>query len=276
MRGAVHRRFASVECAGQPLLGEQILMDEMQLLIELHKDAMRQGPGGDGETRLAITLSKLRGKPDLRIADIGCGTGASTLILAKELDAHITAVDFLPEFLEKLKYAAVQAGVADRIRTLAQSMDTLLFKEGELDAIWSEGAIYNMGFEAGIAAWKPFLKPGGILAVSELTWLTKDRPADLQAYWNREYPEVNTASAKIAILETHGFSPIGYFVLPDHCWLENYYRPMQQRFSRLLEAHGHSDAAKAIVAAEEIEIGLYEQNRAFISYGYYIAQKLGD
>jgi cyclopropane fatty-acyl-phospholipid synthase-like methyltransferase len=248
-------------------------MDDMQLLIDLHKGGRRQGPGGDAETRLAITLSGLRGQRHLRIADIGCGTGASSLILAEELDAHITAVDFLPEFLQELERAAAQAGGADRITTRAQSMDDLSFKEGELDAIWSEGAIYNMGFEAGIAAWKPFLKPGGILAVSELTWLTRERPAELQAHWDNEYSQVDTASAKLALLEHQGFSPMGYFVLPEYCWLDNYYRPMQQRFSGFLEAHGHSAAAKAIVAAEKVELDLYERNRGFVSYGYYVAQK---
>ncbi|MEM6530720.1 MAG: class I SAM-dependent methyltransferase, partial [Chloroflexota bacterium] len=206
-------------------------MDELQLLIDLHKGGVRQGPGGDAETRLAITLSELRGKPGLQIADVGCGTGASTLVLAKELDAHITAVDFLPEFLAILEASAAEAGVVDRITTLAESMDSLPFQPEQLDAIWSEGAIYNMGFEAGIAAWKPFLKPGGILAVSELTWLTDRRPAELQAHWDSEYNEVDTASAKIAILEQHSFSPIGYFSLPEHCWLDNYYRPLQQRFT---------------------------------------------
>jgi SAM-dependent methyltransferase len=251
-------------------------MDHMQLVVDLHKDAARQGPGGEAETRLAVTISGLRGKRDLRIADIGCGTGASTLVLAEDLDAHIIAVDFLPEFLESLERAAAKAGVADRIMTLAQSMDALPFKEGDLDAIWSEGAIYNMGFEAGIVAWRPFLKSGGILAVSELTWLTADRPADLQAHWDVEYSEVDTASAKMALLEKHGFSPMGYFVLPQHCWLNNYYFPMQQRFSGFLAAHGYSDAAKAIVASEEAEIALYERHWKFVSYGYYIAKKSGD
>lgn len=250
-------------------------MDYMQILIDLHKDAVRQGPGGNEQTRLAITLSGLQGKHNLKVADIGCGTGASTLVLAEELDAHITAVDFLPEFLDKLEVAAAEAGLADRITTLPQSMDDLSFKRGELDAIWSEGAIYNMGFEAGITAWKPFLKEGGILAVSELTWLTSNRPAELQAHWDNEYSQVDTASAKLGILEKHGFSPIGYFTLPESCWLDNYYRPMQQRFSRLRNAYGRSDIVQAIIAAEEFEIALYEQHRTYFSYGYYIAQKSG-
>jgi SAM-dependent methyltransferase len=250
-------------------------VDDLRLLIDLHGDGRRQGPGGDDETRLAVTLSGLQGAADLKIADIGCGTGASTLVLARELDAHITAVDFLPEFLAGLEQAAARAGLADRITTLAAPMESLPFENESCDAVWAEGAIYNMGFAAGAEAWRRFLKPGGILAVSELTWLTATRPAELQAHWDSEYPEVDTAAAKMAVLEGLGFSPLGYFPLPEHCWLDNYYRPMQERFPAFLERHGNSEAARAVVAAEEAEILLYERHRGFVSYGYYIARKTG-
>ena len=249
-------------------------MDDLQLLIDLHKDGQRQGPGGDAETRLAVALSGLRGSADLKIADIGCGTGASTLVLADELDADITAVDFLPEFLAGLEDAARRAGVADRITTLSASMESLPFEEAAYDAIWAEGAIYNMGFAAGVQAWRAYLKPNGILAVSELTWLTDRRPGELQTHWEQEYPEVATASGKVAVLERLGFSPVGYFPLPEHCWLDNYYRPMQERFPAFLDRHGNSEAARAIVAAEQTEISLYERHKAFVSYGYYIARKV--
>ena len=97
---------------------------------------------------------------------------------------------------------------------------------------------------------KKYLKPGGVLAVSELTWSTDRRPEELQAHWEREYPEVGTASSKIAILERLGFSPIWYFPLPEHCWLDNFYRPLQQRFSDFLNRHEASEAARLLVAAE--------------------------
>ncbi|MEX0759674.1 MAG: class I SAM-dependent methyltransferase [Tistlia sp.] len=249
-------------------------MDDFQLLVDLHRDAERQGPGGEAETRLSIALSGLSAAKNLRIADIGCGSGASTLVLAKHLEAQITAVDFIPDFLAKLEVEAARAGLAGRIRALAGSMEALPFGEAELDAIWSEGAIYNMGFEAGVAAWRKHLKPGGILAVSELTWLTRERPAELQAHWQREYSEIDTASGKLAILEKHGFSPLGYFVLPERCWLDNYYGPMEQRFASFLEAHGNSDAAFALVEAERHEVSLYERYKAFVGYGYYVARKV--
>lgn len=250
-------------------------MDDLRLLVDLHADGPRQGPGGDDETRLAVALSGLKDRAGLEIADIGCGTGAATLVLAEELDAHVTAVDFLPEFLARLEDAARRAGVADRIITLPASMEALPFADGAYDAIWSEGAIYNMGFAAGITTWRRHLKPGGVLAVSELTWLTDRRPEELQAHWEREYPEVDTASGKLAVLERLGFSPIGYFPLPQHCWLDNYYRPMRERFPAFLHRHEDSEAARAIVAAEENEISLYERYSTFVSYGYYIARKVG-
>ena len=248
-------------------------MNDLDLLIDLHRDAARLGPGGDDETRLAIRLSGLKDAKNLKIADIGCGTGASTRVLARELDGHVTAVDVLPEFLDALERTAKAERLDARISALAAPMEALPFQQDSFDAIWSEGAIYNMGFADGIKAWRNFLKQGGILAVSELIWLTHDRPTGLERYWRQEYPGVATASAKMAILEANGYTPIGYFPLSRRCWLDNYFDPLQQRFDGFLSRHGHSEPAKAIVAAQRKEITLYERFSAYFGYGYFVAQK---
>lgn len=251
-------------------------MDDIDLLVDLHGKADRQGPGGEAETRLAIRMSGLSDRQHLKIADIGCGAGASTIALAKSLHADITAVDLLPDFLKELEQRAKAEGVSKQITTLAASMDALTFEPSSLDAIWSEGAIYNIGFERGIRSWQQFLKPSGVLAVSELTWLSEKRPPELDDHWSREYPEVTTASAKMALLEANGYTPLGYFPLPETCWLDNYYRPMQERFAGFLTKHNGSVAARSIVQAEQLEISLYESFSAFVSYGYYVARKLPD
>lgn len=248
-------------------------MDDLQLLLDLHLRNPRQGPGSPDATKRALDLSGLLDQPSLAVADLGCGTGASTMVLAETLDAHITAVDLFPEFLDELRRRAQRRGVAERITTLAASIDDLPFEPQSLDAIWSEGAIYNIGFEPGLAYWRDFLKPGGVLAVSELTWLTAARPPELQTHWQQEYPAVDLTSAKIASIERAGFSPIGYFPLPPACWLDHYYRPIQARFDDFLAEHDHAEAALACVAAEEHEIDLYERHQAHISYGFYIAQR---
>ena len=248
-------------------------MEGLELLIDLHRTAKRQGPGGDDETRLAVALSRLGKGTGLQIADIGCGSGASTLVLAKELDATITAVDFLPEFLAELETEAKEAGLEDRIKPLEASMEALPFEDQQYDAIWAEGAIYNIGFAKGVKSWRRFLKPDGILAVSELTWLTNERPEELQDHWMQEYPEVGTAAEKFAVLEENGYSPIGYFVLPKHCWMENYYMPMRSRFQSFLDRNGNTLDAVSVVEAEEAEISLYEKYSDYVSYGFYIAKR---
>jgi ubiquinone/menaquinone biosynthesis C-methylase UbiE len=249
-------------------------MDTMELLIDLHKRNARQGPGSQAATERAIELAGLGADPALRIADIGCGTGASTLTLARRLGGRITAVDFLQEFLDVLVEQAAAAGLDDRIETHCGPMESLPFADAELDVIWAEGAIYNIGFETGIRDWRRFLKPGGVLVASEITWLTAERPDEITAHWQAEYPQIDTASAKMAQLEQHGYRPTGYFVLPETCWLDDYYRPLQAGFADFMARHPDDAEAKVIVEAEEEEIALYEQCRAYYSYGVYIAQRL--
>jgi ubiquinone/menaquinone biosynthesis C-methylase UbiE len=247
----------------------------LDLLVDLHIHQLRQGPGSDAATRRAIDLAGLEGGKSYEIADMGCGTGASSLILAQELNANIQAVDFLAPFIARLKERAGALGLQDKINPIAAAMEEVNFAENSLDVIWSEGAIYNLGFKAGIQAWKKFLKPGGILAVSEITWLSAKRPDALNDFWHNAYPEINVASGKISILEEEGFSLLGYFPLADDCWMENYYTPLRQGFAGFLERNGQSEEARAIVAGEEAEIALYENNREFVSYGFYIARKMG-
>ena len=77
------------------------------------------------------------------------------------------------------------------------------------------------------------------------------------------------------MLETNGDAPIGDFGIPGHCWLDNYYRPMQDSLNDFLNRNGNSEEARAIVEAENREIELYEKYKTFYSYGVYIARKIG-
>lgn len=250
-------------------------MTDLSLLIDLHKDSDRLGPGGEAATMRAIELAGLEASRSLRIADIGCGTGAAAIILARSLNARVTAIDLFPVFLRRLQRRASDDGVAGRIDAVCASMDALPFPDESFDVLWSEGAVYHMGFAAGVAAWRRLLKPGGTLVVSEITWLTGERPQALQTRWESEYPEIGTAAQKLDALERCGYSPQAYFVLPPHCWLDTYYRPVENRFDAFLARHGHSPEARALVEAEKAEIALYKADSTHYGYGVYIAKKTG-
>jgi ubiquinone/menaquinone biosynthesis C-methylase UbiE len=249
-------------------------MENLKLLVKRHKHNKRQGPGSDEITRLAILHTGLAEKRGLKIADIGCGTGAQTIILAQTLDGKITAVDLFPEFLEKVETNAQNAGLEQRIETLQCSMDALPFKQESLDLIWSEGAIYIMGFEKGIQYWYSFLKPGGYLAVSDAVWLMEKRPPEIETYWNEEYREIETMASKAEKLKASGYNPVAQLILPQECWMDNYYLTLRQTMEEFLIRHDNSPAAKELLEMEAQEIKIYETYKEYYSYGFFIARKI--
>lgn len=248
-------------------------MTELDLLIDLHSNSERQGPGSEKETLKALQLIDISNQHNLKVADIGCGTGGQTITLAQNVNGQITAVDLVPQFLNELSQKSEMVGLKKKIKTLESSMDNLPFKKDEFDIIWSEGAIYNMGFEAGIKKWKDYLKSDGYLAISEITWITNSRPKEIEDYWTGEYPEIDTASNKIKMVEDNGFTLVGYFYLAQDSWIENYYKPMEARFQPFLERNKNSEIAKKIVAEHIKEIELYQNYKAYYSYGFYLARK---
>ena len=58
--------------------------------------------------------------------------------------------------------------------------------------MWSEGAIYNIGFERGICEWRKFIKHGGYIAVSEVSWFSDIRPKEIEDFWIDAYSEIDT------------------------------------------------------------------------------------
>ena len=248
-------------------------MEGLDLLGDFYCGLDYLGPGGAEQTALALALAGLDETSPLQVADIGCGTGASALALASRLNATVTAVDFLPQFLQRLASKARAQGLEDRIRTLDCDMSRLPFRADSLDMIWSEGAIYNLGFRRGVREWREFLSPGGVLAVSEITWLTPARPAPLERFWNSAYPEIDTAPAKLQVLQEAGFTPLGYFVLPETCWMDNYYEPMAAGFDAFLSRHQDSPGAQALVEEQRREIDLYRRYSEYYSYGFYVARR---
>jgi len=247
-------------------------MDKMELIIDLFKECKRQGPGCSRQTRKALSFLELDFEKKLKIADIGCGTGAQTISLARNTDSIITAVDLFPKFLDKLDKKAKKRHLQEKIKTKKGSMEKLPFDNETFDIIWSEGAIYFMGFEKGLKEWRNFLKPDGYLVVSDISWFTDTRPQEIEDHWQSEV-EIRKVSEKIDILEKNGYTPVAYFKLPEYCWLDKFYKPMVNRIPEFLEEHNHSQEAQEIVENEREEMELYKKYKEYYGYGFYIARK---
>ena len=143
-------------------------MDLLELILEYHKGNERQGPGSEEATLKALSFIPYLNEKT-KILDIGCGSGGQTITLAKNTTAQITAVDMFPQFLETLMKNAEENNLIGRIVAEEMLMESLTFKENSFDVIWSEGAIYNIGFEKGLSLWRKYLKDNGYIAVSEIS-----------------------------------------------------------------------------------------------------------
>ena len=58
-------------------------------------------------------------------------------------------------------------------------MFELRFAPASFDLIWAEGSLYNLGIERALKDLRSLLACGGILAFTELSWLSNDRPAEV-------------------------------------------------------------------------------------------------
>ena len=247
-------------------------MDLLELIIEFHKDNERQGPGSDEATLKALSYIPLLNEKT-KILDIGCGTGGQTLNLANNTTAQITAVDMLPQFLETLMKKAKENNLLDRITAKEMLMDNLTFDKNSFDVIWSEGAIYNIGFEKGLSLWRNYLKDNGYIAVSEISWLADTRPEEIQQYWVNAYPEIDTIENKLSVIEKCGYTSVVHFALDDKCWKDNYYQPILERSEGFLKKYNYADEVKEFVEAGKVEADLYNRFKDYYSYVFYIAMK---
>ncbi|MDO9680618.1 MAG: class I SAM-dependent methyltransferase, partial [Bacteroidales bacterium] len=159
-----------------------ILDFQFKLICEYFSAVERQGPGSPETTiKAAGFIDNLNSGS--KIADLGCGTGGQTMTLAQHVPGEITGIDLFPDFIDLFNKNAVNWGLDKRVKGITGSMDDLPFKDEELDLIWSEGAIYNIGFERGLNEWRRYLKKGGYIAVSEASWFTPERPAEIETFW---------------------------------------------------------------------------------------------
>ena len=218
----------------------------------------------------AIKLTGLSESHELNVLDLGCGTGAQTSVLANHLNGTIKALDLFQPFLDELEDRIKSPNV----RTFQGSMDDLPFEKESFDLIWSEGAVYNMGFENGLKYLHPFLKKNGVIALSEITWLTNERPAEIETYWNTEYPEIDNAQGKIRTLHKSGYQLLDHFILSEESWLSNYYSPLEKELATLKKDLSKDEETKEVVQSYKDEIELYKRFKDYFGYGFYVARKV--
>ena len=240
-------------------------------------DLVHLGPGDSVTTRdLAERLC-----PDLplgsRVADFGCGVGASALVLAQSLPkAHVLALDSHAPFIERLEIAANTHGLGERINAVVGDMldpPSLDGVVGEFDLIWSESAIYSIGRTTAFTHWRPLLKPGGWLVFSDVVWQCEPtkRSDEASVFWEKEYPDIATADSIIDELTSAGFTPLDPVQCGRKPW-SNYYEPLRDRLCLLAKRPSRPQALVDLIAELEREIDVYDRAGDNVALFFFIAR----
>jgi len=246
---------------------------DINLICEYFSSIERQGPGSPEVTIKALGfIDHLTNES--RIADIGCGTGGQTMVMAQQIPGEITGIDLFPAFIDRFNGNAAKLNFQDRVKGIIGSMDKLPFRQSSLDLIWSEGAIYNIGFERGLNEWRKLLKSGGYVAVTEASWFTDERPAKIDAFWKDAYPEIDTIPVKVAHMQKAGYIPVATFILPENCWTENFYIPQVAAQEAFLKKYAGNKTAEELITNQRHEARLYDQYKAYYGYVFYIGMKI--
>lgn len=239
--------------------------DYIAALIELHGGVAFKGPGDKDYSRsLMASLPGLPAKP--RVADLGCGSGVMTLLLAEHFGGPVKAVDLSADFIEELRRDVVAAGLGDRVEPICADMGALDWPPASLDLIWSEGAAYNLGFEHALTLWRPLLAPGGLAVISELSWFSDARPGPALDYWQAAYPVMGSETENRAHAERAGFDVLEVRRLPAEAWWRNYYDPLKARMHQV----ERTPAMAAVIEETNTEIDLFRRFSDAYGYSFYV------
>ncbi len=242
-----------------------------EVFFEVHSGLPREGPGDPACTRRAF--ASIRGLPERpRILDLGCGSGAQTLELARLCLGTIVAVDNHEPFLGQLRERAARLGLEDRIEARLGDMGSLPFEPGSFDLLWAEGSIFVAGFAAGLSAWRPLLCEAGHIAVTEACWLKPEVPREVREFWDEAYPAIRGIPETQEMVRAAGYDLVDSFVLPDSAWW-NYYGPIERKLPGLESRHAGDPRALEVLAAERREIDLFRRHCDCYGYVFFIARR---
>jgi ubiquinone/menaquinone biosynthesis C-methylase UbiE len=201
-------------------------------------------------TRRAFRMLPHLDRP--RILDIGCGSGIPTLELAKLSQGEVTGVDVDQAALNRLADRARKAGMGDRVRALNCSMFEMSFPDQSYDIIWSEGAIYPIGFERGLREWRRLLKPGGFMVVHD---------------------EQGNVEEKLVQIARCGYDLLGYFLLSQETWWQEYFAPLERLVDEFQARHAADPAVCEELGQARRELDMFNKSPERNSSVYFVLKK---
>ncbi|MCZ7591461.1 MAG: metalloregulator ArsR/SmtB family transcription factor [Kiritimatiellae bacterium] len=178
----LERRFSKLSTTKSDAVAIRRILDQRRKRSKdfFEKLAGRYGeltqPGG-GWSALATGLAA--GFSGQRVADLGCGEGALTLLLAR-FAKSVAAVDQSKAMLRLLHSRAKEAGVAPQVKTVESDFEKIALPGDAFDAVFFSQSLHHAARpECAIREAARLLRKGGTLVILDLArhdqeWVRKE------------------------------------------------------------------------------------------------------
>jgi sterol 24-C-methyltransferase len=172
------------------------------------------GPGQDRQDALAALERRLMDDaglgPEASVLDVGCGTGAVALAIARRAGARVTGIDLVPRHVAGARARAAQAGLQDRTTFLEGDATALPFPDASFDHVYAIESAYHAADKPRFyAECARVLRPGGrFLGTDWLRGPARDHDALLVRFGAQfAVPELITLGALCRHLAACGLVP---------------------------------------------------------------------
>lgn len=138
--------------------------------------------------RMAHRLSRLG--PDSRVLDLGSGYAGSARQLVREYGCTCAALNLSETENARARRMNAEQGLADRIEVIDGSFETLPWKDGAFDVVWSQDALLHSGRRGRVLDEAArVLKPGGEMIFTDPMQADDCPPGVLQPILDRIHLE---------------------------------------------------------------------------------------
>jgi arsenite methyltransferase len=136
-------------------------------------------PGGDALSRRLAHLCGLR--PGARVLDVASGRGRTARLLAAEVEVEVTGVELSAQSVAAAQAEAEAVGLGGRVRFVTGDAAALPVASGAFDAVVCECALCLFPRKGhAVAEMHRVLRPGGVVAIADVTADPDDLPARLR------------------------------------------------------------------------------------------------
>ncbi|RPJ05854.1 MAG: class I SAM-dependent methyltransferase [Spirochaetaceae bacterium] len=242
------------------------------IFYKIFETMPRLGPGSTDATLEALSHTAYPHE-NAMVLDLGCGTGVQTMVLAQKITGTILALDNYQPFLDQIAVKASDNRLQARVKPVLRDMHDFCFQQESFDLIWSEGAIYIIGFASGLVKARGLLKEGGFAMFSDMNWFLPDPVEELVEFFRTECPEMMSVEANVELIAKSGFELVHKLRLPDIDFWQPYYAPLEKRLELFREQYRTDSNVLGLVATIQHEIDLYRKYSAYYGYTYYVMKK---